>query len=306
MSMMPALVVTVPPAGACHVAFRGTGAMSRLLVGRRADEVPEFVASLYAICPQAQSNAARLAVRGSIRDADRLAVAGEIIREHALRIQLGWAELSGDAPELESAMRINGLSRSVARIEEAARLAGDAIFGMAPAAWLDLDRAGISEWAYRGQTLAARHIAATIAMRALPPCPERAPLALRHADHAPLAGAGAGSVLEFHLARLVDLARICADPASIMADAPQAGTGRIACSRGLLEHVAGIEDGIVVDYRIHAPTDRQFAAGGSAQAWLDRLPAMESEKRLSAVRQMLHALDPCVEFRCIGAPVETA
>lgn len=303
---MPALLVTVPPEGACHVAFRGTGALSRLLIGRSVDEVPDMAASLYAICSRAQSGAARLALRGTIREADRLAVAGEIMREHVLRIQLGWAELSGDAPEVESAMRVNGLTRSADRLPEAARIASDAIFNVPAKEWLGLDTQGISDWAFRGQTLAARHIAATITMRALPPCPDRAPLALRHADHAPLAEAGAGTLLEFHLARLVDLARICIDPAAVMAEAPEYGVGRIACSRGTLEHVAEIEDGIVSDYRIHAPTDRQFAAGGSARAWLDLLPAMESEKRLSAARQMLHALDPCVEFRCTDAPMEQA
>ncbi|MFZ3043136.1 MAG: nickel-dependent hydrogenase large subunit [Thiobacillus sp.] len=131
----------------------------------------------------------------------------------------------------------------------------------------------------------------------------------RMADHPILAewtvrrGRGVGARL---LARLLELAelpqRLRADPVSSDRAAvvrswtleDNVGMAGVETSRGLLLHVVRLQDGRVADYRIIAPTEWNFQAGGPlAQALAGLAASSGLEARARLVSQ---SLDPCVAY----------
>lgn len=92
------------------------------------------------------------------------------------------------------------------------------------------------------------------------------------------------------VARLVELARI---PAQMRVDIPvatlQNGFGVVETARGRLFHAARVQDGVIRDYKILAPTEWNFhPAGVAAQA----LTGLDADK----ARAVVAAIDPCVDF----------
>ncbi len=130
--------------------------------------------------------------------------------------------------------------------------------------------------------------------------------ALARVQHHPLLaawlgqrGRGLGARLLARLLELADLPRRLAqdtDDAVIRAwPLPQGmGVAGVETSRGLLFHVARLQDGRVLDYRILAPTEWNFHPAGplvQALQGLEPDPALEARARLVA-----GSLDPCVDF----------
>lgn len=128
----------------------------------------------------------------------------------------------------------------------------------------------------------------------------------RHSSHPLVAqwiarrGRGMGARL---LARLVELAslpdhlRMGGMPVmgawSIVKGVGMAG---VETSRGLLFHVARLEEGVVADYRILAPTEWNFHPAGPLAQALTGLDAAPEENLDALARRVARSLDPCVAF----------
>lgn len=77
--------------------------------------------------------------------------------------------------------------------------------------------------------------------------------------------------------------------------ARQVGMSGVETSRGLLFHVASLQDGRIVDYRILAPTEWNFHPAGPLAQALAGLDA--AEENLGALARLVsRSLDPCVAF----------
>jgi len=105
------------------------------------------------------------------------------------------------------------------------------------------------------------------------------------------------------LARLLDLARF-ADrlrdgdtPWLRQAQVQEnAGLAWLQTSRGLLIHYAEVENGLVTDYRIVAPTEWNFHPDGAFVRGLTGKAAASAEEARRHAALLLHALDPCVAY----------
>ncbi|MEW5998585.1 MAG: hypothetical protein AB1729_07310 [Pseudomonadota bacterium] len=309
----PPLIVRLVDDG-CALDYRSVSGVARLMVGRTPAEVPDLLGSLFAVCPAAQRFAGRLvtAAAGGTsvqQDERRLmqrAAMLETVREHVLRIVIGWARALGSEPEHAVAAELNCRLRSgwggdVESLIEAT------VFGIEPGRWLALDATGIECWARRGETIAATMIARELVRDDLPSLPASAPGSLleRFASAGQLVVGAGGWVAAAHLARLTDLAqlmralggrRLRAGDVRIRR-APGRASVRVACSRGMLVHTVRMAGGQVAAYTIESPTDRSFALGGAAQRSLDKIAAMPRSTREATARAMMEALDPCVEYR---------
>jgi Ni,Fe-hydrogenase I large subunit len=131
--------------------------------------------------------------------------------------------------------------------------------------------------------------------------------ALARQRHAPLLAAllaerGADAAVRL-VARLRELAQLLSEglPASWLhgltvpgPDGTVAGVGAVQTARGLLLHRARLEQGVVADYAVVAPTEWNFAADGAlVRVLAGRACASEEQARADA-RLMVQALDPCV------------
>ena len=314
MSARPALIVRMTPDRPVAIDYRSASMVSRLLATRPADEVPGLLSSLFAVCPSAQRLAGELALAGAsgIRlpaERRRLLVRAarlEALREHGLRVLLGWPRALRERSNEAVAGQWLAATRA-GRAEEIARLAERAILGCSPLRWLDQSPSDLVAWAQAGVTSAARFLARAMAMVSVPPCPAGAGpgLAGRLRDHALMDGFAEGSLAQHHAARLVDLAwhittllqlgrrsgehrvRRCDRGASV----------RAFTSRGELVHRVRLRGGKVECYSITSPTDRTFANDGIARSWLEALAAAPCARNEAAVGEVLQALDPCVEYR---------
>lgn len=132
-------------------------AAARLFEGKSPDVVRASVPRLFSICGRAQGAAASraLACASGEGDADdeTADVMLEAVNEHFWRLLMDVPAILGneaDAPTVAAARQ----SRDMERL---ARLAGDKIYGMPPAAWLALpDIAALGEWARSTATIPAR------------------------------------------------------------------------------------------------------------------------------------------------------
>lgn len=316
MTAGPPLIVRLAEEGdsGCAIQYRTMSGVAQLMVGRASNEVSELLGRLFAVCPAAQRLAGRLATAAASgtlvtreeRYAMRRATMLETVREHALRITLGWARTLGVMPDHAVAADLNRRTRS-GWTAELGFLIEQAVFGMSPVRWLALDAAGIARWARSGDTLAAAMVSRELGraeLHMLPPPAEGSLLARFIHAGAPAIGENRG-VAAAHLARVTDLAQlVCALAAGRMRagdvrvhQAPGRATVRVACSRGTLVHRVRMTGSQVAAYKIESPTDRTFALDGAGQAWLDKAAAMPLEARETAARAVLEALDPCVEYR---------
>lgn len=104
-------------------------------------------------------------------------------------------------------------------------------------------------------------------------------------------------------ARLVELARLLADPATprdwlcSITEPGDWGVAGVQTARGLLVHVAQVRDGRVIDYRIVAPTEWNFSGQGPLASGLTGQSAACVEQAQELGRAWVQALDPCVACR---------
>ena len=102
------------------------------------------------------------------------------------------------------------------------------------------------------------------------------------------------------IARLIELAKIPSDITRIWetlnADENIPGFGQVETARGRLTHSVVLDDGVIVDYKILAPTEWNFHPEGVVARSLASLP-LENENDLKDVAKMvIEAIDPCVAY----------
>lgn len=103
------------------------------------------------------------------------------------------------------------------------------------------------------------------------------------------------------LARLVELARLLSDPASLAGSASADGTdgdglSQLEAARGRLCHRVLLDDGYVARYQVLAPTEWNFGASGPAVDGLTALLGDEGPVVQAQAELLIHAIDPCVGF----------
>lgn len=137
--------------------------------------------------------------------------------------------------------------------------------------------------------------------------PETTPFSRRRGD--PLvASLGSCDIGARYAARLAELARLPLEMRDLLAGAAQVpaisasingeGVAVVEAARGLLAHAARIEDGMVADYRIVAPTDWNFHARGIAAQCLAKLEDHADREVLAHL--VVRAIDPCVAYEIHG------
>ncbi len=168
----------------------------RLLEGRPAEQVPELVSRLYALCGHSHRVAASIALAGG-RAApfrDGLPVLLENLREHLLQLFVYWpgcweeraddaaaarvlritTELLALAGGLEGRPHAGPDRRLREGVEELRGLVRERVTGRCPADILELDAPGLRRWARQAPTLPARCLSRALAtggerFRAPPP-----------------------------------------------------------------------------------------------------------------------------------------
>ena len=77
---------------------------------------------------------------------------------------------------------------------------------------------------------------------------------------------------------------------------PGLGLGQVEAARGRLAHLARVERGRVMDYRILAPTEWNFHPEGALALALAALPEMDERDLARLAEHLILAIDPCVGF----------
>lgn len=322
----PALRITVPlhpcpQAPTIRIDYVATGACARLLHDSLPDHVPDMIERLFAICVSAQQLASWLALcsaQGIMPEPKRLAalchrVSLEAARETALHMLLGWPSFLNEPVQRDAALAVMKATRGNGDPAALCAVLGEAIFGCSPATWLAEFASGARScsWLAQGRTQAARLVARSVSDSELPIHPNPAaesPLG-RNQNSAFLADFAFGCLAAHRAARLLELARLALALEQGQSDvavyefaqsAPNAGEASVLCARGTLQHRVRLSEGRVADYRVVSPTDEAFAPFGSARAWLqtvaDGTLDWPRARREQALREVLSAIDPCVEY----------
>lgn len=304
----------------------------KLLIGRSADEALALFPMVYTLCAQAHIAAAQLALgRGK---ADTRMVLVENAREHFLRILFGWntgstpilpaAQIMALVDYMTKEIGLSGASNVANRLEEFLALH---VYGCSAAEFLNHDSL---TWLENAETGVAKYLTgmldkgwqslgivqpvllpdlppASVAEKMLKPgfcdtptwqgqpC-ETGSFARQsaHLSVTAIVRKHGNGLLARLMARLVDLAQI---PDQIRAAEPlemASGLGVVETARGRLIHLASIEDGVITDYRILAPTEWNFHPNGVAARALAGLTVEQA-------RVVIDAIDPCVEFEIKAA-----
>lgn len=199
------------------------------------------------------------------------------------------------------------LGTAIARLRE---LVQQTVFGGPPPA----DARSLAVWVSVGATPAARlmdrALAPDLAGFGASDAPSLGPLARQRAHPLVTAlldrhGPGVAAHAAARLAELSDLpdrmARLTAalddspigtTPAPQNRDGTGAGSGTVETARGRLTHRVRLADGRIADYRIEAPTDRNFAADGPLARGLSGACADDGLPERAGM--LVTALDPCV------------
>lgn len=77
------------------------------------------------------------------------------------------------------------------------------------------------------------------------------------------------------------------------------GAAQIQASRGLLIHKVELENGVIANYQIVAPTEWNFQRGGVAALSLQSLSARDTTTLRQHAALIINAIDPCVGFELV-------
>ncbi|MEO1919754.1 MAG: nickel-dependent hydrogenase large subunit [Paracoccaceae bacterium] len=299
-----------------------------LLVGRSPREVVDLLPLVFSLCARAHVVAAKGALGLAVSDADRLVVLAENAREHLLRILMSWKAKDTSALPSASVMRLVADAKLGYVENSLTSYLETHIFGLPLAEFLAFNSQDVVQWITQAKTVPARYLAEIInknwqglgaaPTRFLPEMPmeilasrlknphfsqlpdwngqpcETGPLA-RQSKHPMVAAAirefGAGLIAR-HLARLVDLALL---PSQMLAgnSSPKAV---VETARGRLVHVAQVENGMITDYAIVAPTEWNFHPNGIAVQSLAALRELDKTVLSEQACAVIRAIDPCVDF----------
>ncbi|MCJ1961244.1 hypothetical protein [Novosphingobium mangrovi (ex Hu et al. 2023)] len=317
--------VPLPGSGAAEpifIDYAGTGPVARLVTGARADAMPAMIGRLFTICAEAQQLASRVAlaaaqnleIDGAELEMARHGVSLEAVRETGLHILLGWPALLEEAPDNASGAALLAATQGGGDARALDEVLTGAVFGCSPGQWLAEQTGGGAtlRWAFAGATPAARLLARAIDASAVPIHPAPAPGSPvdRCARQMFVAQLDPGSLASHHAARLFELARLAAPhiagtphAAFLAAQSDASGHGRaeIACARGTLVHEVEVAEGRIARCEMRSPTDVAFAPYGPGRMWLqtvaDGTLSWPREEREAVMREVLAAIDPCMEYR---------
>jgi len=327
---IPALTLTLCGDGATvrSVASRWSPLpVERLLIGRDAAHARAVLTTTLVLCGHAQCAASAHALAAAQSDPSAIAVDDEPVELEAARETLRrWLI---DFPAVFGGVWESDTIAQWARLDSRARLASfceRTVFGMPAAAWLMRSTSGSPDWAAGAGTLPARWLHGLLKNAARPVSvgPANVLCAARENAvdmlHARSTGemgetGDSGSAWPSHAdlwreaqtapdlasalmtGRLRHLARICANGAPAATGGLRhgdVGIGWARCARGVLVHLARIENGRIAAYRIVPPTWWNFGRAGLLQAALCGLPWHAAQPL--ALRLAL-LLDPCAPNR---------
>jgi hypothetical protein len=77
------------------------------------------------------------------------------------------------------------------------------------------------------------------------------------------------------------------------------GAAQIQASRGLLIHKVELENGVIANYQIVAPTEWNFQRGGVAELSLQTLDAHDTTTLRQHAALIINTIDPCVGFELV-------
>ncbi len=77
------------------------------------------------------------------------------------------------------------------------------------------------------------------------------------------------------------------------------GVAQIQASRGLLIHKVELNNGVITNYQIIAPTEWNFQRGGVAELSLQTLDARDTTTLRQHAALIINAIDPCVGFELV-------
>ena len=257
----------------------------------------------------AQGAAARAAIQvattGLPIDRREEAVIAESAREHA------FALLRAAPSALLARVRgaVDDRPRLLALLETD-------LLGVSAGRWLGIrDEAGLLEWATETTAPLARDYLIRLSLTeprgpamtsdpAAKPSDDESGAYSRQWQRPLVAAMRSRPLLQHWLARLIETVLYATDDAEtpcgeLYATAVGPGNAHsiISTARGLLRHEVVIEDGIVRDYSIVAPTDVHFAANGPAHRWLAGAASASAAQSRQFAEQVVAALDPCVDYR---------
>jgi uptake hydrogenase large subunit len=307
----------------CGVAIDCSGApqLSRLFRGRAAQEAPALAQRIFALCPMAQSEAARLAVaEASAEPSHRMrSRARELLAERCAEnlrsAVMGWP---GATPDGETLGALRGALDALRRIlaapdDPACAPHVRAVENAARALGLpDTPAAAPMRWFGRLWRAAQddEEIAAVLAPRPFScDADDAAMLDALESGRAALPPAPARDIsfLDHFRARWNDLAhaidalsRIARGEAVAMPREGRRSAMRTACvaldsPRGRLFHRVALDDGgRVADYRIVTPTERNFSADGPFAAALKDLRIGAGREAELKIARLAALYDPCV------------
>jgi hypothetical protein len=293
--------------------------VEQLWIGQPVQAIAPALQRTLTICLQAHLGAARQAVRAATQmpheaaaQASDAAIRLEAARDTLRRWLLDYPRVFGGTWAADA---LAGWKT----IHDAATLTayGNAhLFGMAPETWLALDDKALDGWIAAGATLPAQWLrqglAAPLRRQSLPAAADlltwagaHAPELLRGGTLAPVpphaqfdmtpTGRDLPSALLLHRLRRLALACINGDGAHEQGGLRCAdiGIGWARTARGLLLHLARIEEGRVRAYRILPPTIWNAAPNGVLAAALTGLARADASR---CAEQLLLLLDPCAPF----------
>ena len=301
--------------------------IERLLIGQRADDADALIPAALALCHEAHCAAAQQAL-----DAAADVSSDHASRDERVHLEAGRETLRRwllDFPAVFGEPWPEGTLPRWRELDTLPALMGfcaGKIFGDVSAVqWLRLDAQGRREWAARGATPPARWLRALLqdADRPVNVAPANVlDYARQQAEQLLLASSSRGKMGDAEvspphadlwaepaalpdlasgllIARLRHLARICVHgedasmPASGSDRRGDIGIGWAHTARGLLLHLARVEQGKVTAYRIIPPTYWNFGAATLlTPALADRL-WHDAQRRFE---RLVLLLDPCVPF----------
>lgn len=296
--------------------------IGQLLKGKTPPQAIALIPAIYMLCSQAQQSAALGAIlaaqNSELSEAQHHRIytgcALEWLKEHSWQLWQMERELFGDDFALQPSIAVSRLLiKELNQLEkltlnlhsshqqpnwETIQRSFIPLFGITTAQFLDLNMKGLSIWAQSdapyAQLFSKMLDEEVVQFGAFSRWQDKIESSsiVRQKKHPLVSDAitlWGSSIATRTLARFIEIASVCKQP-QLTSPLKQ---GEALSSRGVLNHQVTIDEhGIITRYDIDAPTDRYFKQQGLV---VDSLFG-QRVKNVKWVRQLIWAIDPCVEF----------